>query len=540
MHPQLHIAYFITPHGFGHAARASAVMNAIYRRWPFVFFDIFTQTPAWFFENGLCAPFAWHAETTDIGLSQTSPFSFDADKTIADLAGFLPFPESRLSRLRDALIQAECRLVICDISPLGIIAARSADLPSALVENFTWDWIYAHYLEEERRFEPYIRQLAEIYELADLRYQAEPVCREHTRRLLVPPVAREPKSERVTARRQLGIDGDGPLVLVTMGGIAGARPETRHYRNYPEVVFVMPSDAPDLPDHGRMEENRLLLPHRSSLYHPDIMGAADAVIGKAGYSTVAEAYRAGVPFGYILRSDFRESPVLEAFIQNHMPGLKIPEADYASGRWLGRLPALLAMPRAKVETQNGAEVIAEDICCFLADRLQLLDIVDGDGRIVGAAPRRCVHGDNRLLHRVVHVLVFDAGGRLLLQKRSAQKKVAPGRWDTSVGGHVDCGESIEEAMRREMSEELGVSGISPRFAYRYQHSNDLESELVFTYWCVYDGPIRFSEDEIDLVKFWEMEEIESAMGQGILSDNFEDEFRRYQTWAGDRFFDNRA
>ncbi|MDO9264844.1 MAG: NUDIX domain-containing protein, partial [Desulfosalsimonadaceae bacterium] len=125
----------------------------------------------------------------------------------------------------------------------------------------------------------------------------------------------------------------------------------------------------------------------------------------------------------------------------------------------------------------------------------------------------------------------DAGNRLLLQKRSQNKKVAPGRWDTSVGGHVDCGETIETAMLREMEEELGIRPEAPLYAYQYIHTNNVESELVFTYTCRCDGPIPFNHEEIDAVKFWTTAEIETAMGRGVLSDNFEDEFQRYRRWA---------
>ena len=68
MIPKLSIAYFVTSHGFGHAARASAVMNAIYVRWPFVHFEIFALTPEWFFQRSLNVPFVYHSEPTDIGL----------------------------------------------------------------------------------------------------------------------------------------------------------------------------------------------------------------------------------------------------------------------------------------------------------------------------------------------------------------------------------------------------------------------------------------------------------------------------------------
>ncbi len=160
--------------------------------------------------------------------------------------------------------------------------------------------------------------------------------------------------------------------------------------------------------------------------------------------------------------------------------------------------------------------------------MEILEIVNENGKIRGSAPRSEVHGDNSLLHRVVHVLVFTNDGSLLLQKRSMNKDVAAGKWDTSVGGHVDFGESIEQAVLREMEEELGISSVLPRFVYKYVHSNPFESELVYTHTCIYEGDIIHNENEIDDVRFWEMDEIKEHLGKGMLSDNFEDEFRRYQ------------
>ncbi len=85
------------------------------------------------------------------------------------------------------------------------------------------------------------------------------------------------------------------------------------------------------------------------------------------------------------------------------------------------------------------------------------DIVDENDRVICQAPRSVCHGDPSLIHRVAHVLVFNRRGQLLLQKRSRSKDIQPGRWDTSVGGHLDPGEDYLEAAYREMREELGIS-----------------------------------------------------------------------------------
>lgn len=163
---------------------------------------------------------------------------------------------------------------------------------------------------------------------------------------------------------------------------------------------------------------------------------------------------------------------------------------------------------------------------------ELLEIVDKDGKHLGIAPRSSIHGNPSLLHRVVHVLVFNDTGELLLQERSLSKDVAPGKWDTSVGGHVSPDEDIFVAARREMEEELGVDAGEMIFLYSYIHSNACESELVFTYSCIHNGPFSFNCNEINIVKFWTGEEIKNSLGTGVLSDHFEVEFAKYREKTG--------
>jgi len=163
----------------------------------------------------------------------------------------------------------------------------------------------------------------------------------------------------------------------------------------------------------------------------------------------------------------------------------------------------------------------------MSEQKELLEVVTEKGEVIKTLPRAEIHGNPSLIHRVVHVLVFNKEGELLLQKRSMNKDVAPGKWDTSVGGHVDPGETLDEAVQREMKEELGITAGKPQFLYTYIHSNPYETELVYTYSCIYDGEISFQQDEIDEVKPWNIGEIKKNIGWGIFSDNFEHEIGMY-------------
>lgn len=156
---------------------------------------------------------------------------------------------------------------------------------------------------------------------------------------------------------------------------------------------------------------------------------------------------------------------------------------------------------------------------------ELLPLVDEDGKVTGCATRGECHGGGKPLHPVVHVHVFNNRGELFLQKRPEWKDIQPGRWDTAVGGHVDYGESVEQAMMREMREELGINEARPVFVARYVFESEREKELVTVFSTVYDGEIHPS-DELDGGRFWTVADIESSIGMGILTPNFEQEYER--------------
>lgn len=159
---------------------------------------------------------------------------------------------------------------------------------------------------------------------------------------------------------------------------------------------------------------------------------------------------------------------------------------------------------------------------------ELFPLVDQEGHVVGSATRRECHSGSMLLHPVVHLHVFSPDGALLLQKRSDDKDIQPGRWDTSVGGHVDFGETIAEALHREASEELGLSDFEPKPLTPYVFQSAVERELVNPFIAVVsrDYPFKFQPEEMSEIRFWTPEEIEASIGKCILTPNFEQEYSR--------------
>ena len=157
---------------------------------------------------------------------------------------------------------------------------------------------------------------------------------------------------------------------------------------------------------------------------------------------------------------------------------------------------------------------------------ELFPIVDENGLVIGSASRGECHGGSMLLHPVVHLHVFNEKGELYLQRRPDWKDIQPGKWDTAVGGHIDFGESPDVALQREASEELGITDFSPLFVDKYVFQSQRERELIYVHRTTYNGEIHPSTDELDGGRFWTMQEIREAMGKGILTPNFENEFKR--------------
>jgi len=135
---------------------------------------------------------------------------------------------------------------------------------------------------------------------------------------------------------------------------------------------------------------------------------------------------------------------------------------------------------------------------------EIFPIVDENGEVIGSAARGECHSGSKLLHPVVHLHVFNTKGEIYLQRRPDWKDIQPGKWDTAVGGHIDYGETPDEALNREVREELGINDLTPVFVDKYVFESKRERELVYVNRTTYDGEICPSMEELDGGRFWTM------------------------------------
>lgn len=349
-------AFFVTPHGYGHASRAAAVMVAIRQMQPGAEFDIFTRVPEWFFYMSLQGGYRYHEVLTDIGLVQATSMTENLPETVRSLDALLPYRQELIRSLADQVRTAGCKLVACDIAPMGIAVAREAGLPSVLVENFTWDWIYQSYLDQEPNLTPFIKYLREIFRSVEYHVRTEPASQEDVPAQLVSNVVwRRPRTSREETRANLGIPQESKLAMITMGGVHSPFPFLERLESAAGVHFLVPGGSQRYEQRGSL----VLIPHHSDLYHPDLVQAADVIVGKLGYSTLAEAYASGIPYVYIPRANFPETAALSRFAKVLMHALELSEERYYTGEWLDVLPQLLTRPRLQQTGPNGADQIAE-------------------------------------------------------------------------------------------------------------------------------------------------------------------------------------
>lgn len=145
----------------------------------------------------------------------------------------------------------------------------------------------------------------------------------------------------------------------------------------------------------------------------------------------------------------------------------------------------------------------------MSDQSEIFDVVDSQDRVIGQASRKEVHAKG-LLHRSVHILVFNDSGDLYLQKRAMSKDENPGFWDTSAAGHVETGEDYLISAERELEEELGIREPLT-YIGKIPARPETFGEHVKVYRCTTRQTIQINRDEIDEGRYWSLDSLGTSL-----------------------------
>jgi hypothetical protein len=344
------IACFVSAHGFGHGTRTTAVLEYLRDLLPSLELTIISAVPRRLFADTL-SDVVHHPLDVDVGLIQHTALVVDYPATINKLDTFLPYSRSISAHLIS--LCRGCSLILCDISPWGVLVAEELGIPSVLLENFTWDIIYGPAEKQFPKLAQHGAYLRMVSERASYRIQTEPICNPCHSDLTCGPIFRRQRTDRATIREKLG-HGFSKIVVITLGGFTQSIPSLP-YHQHPDLLFVFPGQKTT----EKFGNNLLLLGKEGGPYHPDLLAAADLVVCKSGYSTLAECCQAGVRPITIGREDFPESVVLQGYAREHLDGVAISPSAFLAGEWLELAAKMTTVTPPPPFRVNGAEKVAE-------------------------------------------------------------------------------------------------------------------------------------------------------------------------------------
>ncbi len=323
----MHLLVAITPHGFGHAAQVSPVINALHRRLPAMRLTVLTSLPEAFLRERIQGEFSLIAQAPDFGLRMQSALEIDLDGSAAAY--------TELHRNWQQRVDAESRkldafapdLVLADVPYLTLAAAKQVGIPAAALCSLNWADIYRHYFADRGDACMILQHMESSYRSAGIFLCPQPSMPMPflDRRVSIEPIAARGRSRRHELMHQLGLDPGQSLVLIAPGGI-----ETRFaLENWPQAqgIHWLVSERWQV---RRQDVSPL---EKIGFSFTDLVASCDAVLGKCGYGTVTECVVNATPLLYIPRPCWPEEHVLLQWLETHNAAVRVDPRRLVSGKF---------------------------------------------------------------------------------------------------------------------------------------------------------------------------------------------------------------
>jgi L-arabinokinase len=347
------ILYYVSGHGFGHAARSSRVIRELVNRHGFNVV-VRTTAPSFIFlqavGNGVTVEYA----DVDSGPAQADCLHTDLPATLERITRHLRDFGAMAQKEAQYAASLNPRAIVADIAPLGVEVGSLLKKPAFVVANFLWDWIYADYATRITQFAPISRRFTEIYSKATriLRTPLSGGMDGYANIADIPLIAPSSKKSKERARAELGFSMDDSLALVSLGGIGSERFFERLGERITKFNVMIPGR-----DGGR--SGNMIRFDSTKTSHGDLLSAADVVVGKLGYGLCSELIAQKRPLLYTHRADFVEYGVLNEGLRKYVAVDALPPDEFFEGSLDGPLLQLVDARHPTAKTPlDGARVAA--------------------------------------------------------------------------------------------------------------------------------------------------------------------------------------
>jgi hypothetical protein len=356
------LAYYITPHGFGHAIRSIKVVSQLLLRDPRLEIIIVSTIPQFLLDQNLNRSLPIRAKQLDVGLVQQDSLRFDLLATLEALESLQTNQSALVLEEINFLETSRIQAVVCDIPFLPFAAASQASIPAIGISNFTWDWIYQAYIPADARWAPLVDWIRRCYAKCSLFLQL-PMhgdCSACPNILDVPLVARRAQKDRYETRKILKLNPEQKAYLVSFASLELEETAQKRVEDISHALFLFKHPISFGFSNGICLDD---LP----LTYEDVVAAVDGVITKPGYGIVADCIAHSTPVIYTDRGFFPEYDILVREMSKELPTVYLSSEDFYAGKWKAAIAELEEKPLRKSTLPcNGAEVCSEIILRYLS------------------------------------------------------------------------------------------------------------------------------------------------------------------------------
>lgn len=352
-----HLLVAVSPHGFGHAAQASAVVNALRGRMPDLAVTVRTTVPQPFLESRFRPPVRFDREADDFGMVQCDALEVDRGASAGAYRTFHSDWDARVARTARVIAEQEPDLILADVPYLTLAAADRLGLPAVGMCCLNWADIYRHYFAGTEGADVIHAQMLAAYNSAAAFLRTEPAMPMEalTNLRTIGPIMRPAADRREAIRVRAGLRDGERLVVVAMGGIR-SRPPMEAWPALPQVRWVVQRD-------WGVHRSDTLVIEELGFSFGEVLASADALVTKPGYGSFSEAAAYGLPVLSVMRRDWPESPYLEAWLAQRVPFVRIGREVFERGEFAAELLGLLERGRAEPVLPTGIE---EAVDCLLS------------------------------------------------------------------------------------------------------------------------------------------------------------------------------